>query len=170
MTDILRAPCCNTSGSPNKQVNRKAANGKKLCFTSFQFLAFFFQSSDVHLTRCGFYIMLQYKWNHNVVNFMQCSAAKWRNLFAFWRFGGRRDGGSQTSREVWVMVAHFQAGHKDIWAHKSLHINDKKKYRTWQSETKQWECFFYFFPSFLCQSKAYSDRAKNTFLLEIKHT
>ena len=155
MTDILRAPCCNTSGSPNKQVNRKAANGKKLHT----------------ITQDVGYIMLRYKWNHNVVNFMQCSAAKWRELFAFWRFGGRRDGGSQTSREVWVMVAHFQAGHKDIWAHKSLRINDKKKYRTWQSETKQWECFFpNVFSSFLCQWKAYSDSAKNIFLLEIKHT
>ena len=169
MTDILRAPCCNTSGSPNKQVNWKAANGKKLCFSSFQFLAFF-QSSDVHLTRCGFYIMLQYKWNHNVVSFMQCSATKWRNLFAFWRFGGRRDGGSQTSREVWVMVAHFQAGHKDIWAHKSLHINDKKNIGHDNQKPSNEKVFFNGFSSFLCQSKACSDRAKNTFLLEIKHT
>ena len=154
MTDILRAPCCNTSGSPNKQVNRKAANGKKLHT----------------ITQDVGYIMLRYKWNHNVVNFMQCSAAKWRNLFAFWRFGGRRDGGSQTSREVWVMVAHFQAGHKDIWAHKSLHINDKKNIGHDNQKPSNEKVFFNGFSSFLCQSKACSDRAKNTFLLEIKHT
>ena len=68
------------------------------------------------------------------------------------------------------MVAHFQAGHKDIWAHKSLHINDKKNIGHDNQKPSNEKVFFNGFSSFLCQSKACSDRAKNTFLLEIKHT